>query len=143
MCSWLHICIHGIFCGIQKLITNIGILLLTLLLNDIYASCTFTIYFLTHVTIQIGYQPVHLAAMNGHVKLVEYLVSENRGLIDAVVAVRAFVKSITFVIYHACMMLQNGALLIHFASLQGDINMFKTLTKLGSDPRIPSKDSVS
>ena len=41
------------------------------------------------------------------------------------------------------MLKQNGALPIHFANLQGDVAIFKTLIKLGSDPRTPSKDPVS
>ena len=55
-------------------------------------ACFCSIYI--HTNIQIGYQPVHLAAMNGHVKLVEYLVSENHGLIDAAVTVRGFVSQL-------------------------------------------------
>ena len=56
--------------------------------------CMFLCNFHMHANIQIGYQPVHLAAMNGHVKLVEYLVSENHGLIDAAVMVRGFVSQL-------------------------------------------------
>ena len=31
---------------------------------------------------------------------------------------------------------------IHFASIQGSVNMFKLFTKLGSDPRSPTQDNV-
>ena len=53
-------------------------------INCVFLPCT-----CTHI--QIGYQPVHIAAMNGHVELVEYLVSENHGLLDVAVVVRACV----------------------------------------------------
>ena len=97
------------------------------------------LYNLVHT--QVGYQPIHLATMNGHIQMVEYLVSKSHDLMDAAVTVR---PNVNCNMQHYNMMVkQNGALPIHFASLQGNVAMFKALTKLGSDPRTSSKDPVS
>lgn len=74
-------------------------------------------------------------------EIIEYLVKEHDPtLIDAQVLVCIFACYICncFQIVD----LQEGMKPIHYASIQGSVNTFKALTKLGADPQSRTQDDV-
>ena len=52
----------------------------------------------------------------------------------------AFYCVATFAVCLRTFLVQDGMKPIHFASIQGSISMFKVLTKLGSDPKSPTRN---
>ena len=94
-----------------------------------------------HILLQCGNQAVHIAARNGHVEIIEYLIKErDPTLIDATVQVSILLYLIFVVQVNT--IVQDGMKPIHFASIQGNVSVFKVLIKLGSDPRSPRQNDV-
>ena len=108
-----------------------------------YDSCDKLFVYICTYCMQGGNQPIHVAAMNGCVDIVEYLVKEhNVSLHVATTSVRKCINTHVATHLHAYMY-QDGLLPIHFASINGHLDMFRVLTKLGSDPRSATHDPVS